>query len=72
MGGTALTLEATIANGRIVMGGLNGVITLSVNAASTTSLLGTYTWDLEVTFPTGVVRTVSSGRLLVAADTTYG
>lgn len=62
-------LEATTANGRIVLAG--GTITFNVSATLTAALpVGTAVYDLEVTSATGVVSTWAYGTITVVRKVT--
>ena len=65
-----VVIEATTINSKLVVGGTNGLIELAMPPADTVGLLGTYLWDLELTYADGVIKTVAGGRLVVTADIT--
>lgn len=47
-----------------------GVITLSMTATQTNSLLGEYKYDLQLTNPSNQIRTYTYGTITVTNDTT--
>lgn len=64
-------LALTTANGRITVGGSNGLITLLVSATDTaalTTFCGVY--DLEVISPTGVVTRLLEGQVEISKEVT--
>lgn len=68
---TTIILTLTTENGRITVGGSNGLITLLVSATDTaalTSFCGVY--DLEVISPTGVVTRLLEGQVEVSKEVT--
>lgn len=68
---TTIILTLTTENGRITVGGANGLITLLVSAADTaalTSFCGVY--DLEVISPTGVVTRLLEGQVEISKEVT--
>lgn len=68
---TTIILTLTTENGRITVGGANGLITLLVSAADTaalTTFCGVY--DLEVISPTGVVTRLLEGQVEVSKEVT--
>lgn len=70
--GTAV-IQATSSGGspQITITGAEGLIELEVDATDTDSLLGTYYYDVELTYSGGAVSTIDSGILTVTADVTY-
>lgn len=56
---------------QITITGAEGLIELEVDATDTDSLLGTYYYDVELTYSGGAVSTIDSGTLTVTADVTY-
>jgi hypothetical protein len=48
----------------------DGIITLSMTAAQTNDLTGEYSYDLQIIYPNGNVRTYTWGTLTVLTDTT--
>lgn len=68
----ALVAEATTGNGVLVLNGPAGRLDLILPAATMATLYGNYRFDLEVTYPTGVVRTYEQGALVVAEDVSRG
>lgn len=67
----AVLLELTTENGRIVLGGLAGTVTLVLTAAETEALTwrsGVY--DLEIEFPSGDVRRLLAGTVRVVPEVT--
>jgi hypothetical protein len=68
---TTIILTLTTENGRITVGGSNGLITLLVSAADTaalTTFCGVY--DLEVISPAGVVTRLLEGQVEVSKEVT--
>lgn len=68
---TTIILTLTTENGRITVGGANGLITLLVSAADTaalTTFCGVY--DLEVISPTGVVTRLLEGQVEISKEVT--
>jgi len=68
---TTIILTLTTENGRIIVGGANGLITLLVSAADTaalTTFCGVY--DLEVISPAGVVTRLLEGQVEVSKEVT--
>lgn len=68
---TTIILTLTTENGRITVGGANGLITLLVSAADTaalTTFCGVY--DLEVISPAGVVTRLLEGQVEVSKEVT--
>lgn len=68
---TTTILTLTTENGRITVGGANGLITLLVSAADTaalTTFCGVY--DLEVISPAGVVTRLLEGQVEVSKEVT--
>lgn len=47
-----------------------GVITLSMTATQTAGLLGEYVYDLQLTYPSGNIRTYTYGTITVYLDAT--
>ena len=70
VGAASPTLTATIANSRISITPAEGLITLNIAGADTASLLGSYVWDLEVTYSNGRIQTVTEGTLVVTQGVT--
>jgi len=69
----SLIYAASTANGDIVVEPLSGALALTVAAASTaTWAAGSYRFDLEVTYPDGVVATYESNVVAVMEDQSYG
>lgn len=67
-----LIFAATMDNGSITIDGSNGTIIMNVSAAVTRTVApGTYYFDLEVTYPSGVVRTYEQDKLIVLKDITH-
>jgi len=66
-------IQATSSGGspKITITGAEGLIELEVDATDTDSLLGTYYYDVELTYSDGTVSTIDSGTLTVTADVTY-
>jgi hypothetical protein len=61
-----LTLEASTSNGLLALGGTNGEITVTIPAATTSSVApGYYFYDLKLTFASGVVETAAYGAIQV-------
>lgn len=48
----------------------SGVITLTMTAAQTNGLLGEYRYDLQMTNPSGAIKTYTFGTITVANDYT--
>lgn len=68
---STIILTLTTENGRITVGGSNGLITLLVSAADTaalTTFCGVY--DLEVISPTGVVTRLLEGQVEISKEVT--
>jgi len=68
---TTIIWTLTTENGRITVGGANGLITLLVSAADTaalTTFCGVY--DLEVISPAGVVTRLLEGQVEVSKEVT--
>ncbi len=63
-----LTLTSTPAFGITLSSA--GVITLSMTAAQTSALLGEYVYDLQITYPSGTIRTYTYGTITVYLDAT--
>ncbi len=61
----ALTTE----NGRIVLGGANGKITLTISATDTATMTGVYLYDLEIVNGAVVTR-LMKGSLSVSLEAT--
>ena len=70
--GTAV-IQATSSGGspQITITGAEGLIELEVDSTDTDALLGTYYYDVELTYSDGTVSTIDSGTLTVTADITY-
>jgi hypothetical protein len=67
---TTKTLDLTTENGRIVLGGAAGTITVNVPAASTAALVAKdYVYDLELVSGSIVTR-LFEGKFLVTAEVT--
>lgn len=66
----ALVLEASTANGRLVIA--PGTITLEVAFADMELPPGTYRFDLEVTYASGRRRTYEVNVLVVLEDVSHG
>jgi hypothetical protein len=67
---TTKTLDLTTENGRIVLGGLLGTITINVPASMTAALVAKdYVYDLELVTPSTVTR-LFEGKFLVTAEVT--
>jgi hypothetical protein len=64
----ALTLTSTPAAG-ITLTSL-GVITITMTATQTNALLGEYSYDLQITSPTSVIKTYTYGTISVLQDNT--
>lgn len=64
-------LLMTTANGRITFGGPNGLLTISLDSATTDSLsFDTGVFDLEVTFPGGRKDRILAGSVRVSPAVT--
>jgi hypothetical protein len=60
----AVVLEATTANGRIVLGGVPSNIVVTFDKATMAAVLpGDYVYDLELTSPGGVDTALMTGRI---------
>lgn len=67
----SVLLELTTANGRIVNGGANGQLTLTLSNAITSALVwrsGVY--DLELTSPGGIISRIIEGNVTVGLEVT--
>lgn len=65
------TFDFSTANGRIVVGGVDGKFTISASSTDTATVpAGTYYYDLEITSPASVKTTLLSGVLTVAKQVT--
>ena len=68
---TNILLEASTANGYIVLGGPAGTIAITVPAAVTAALTATRgVYDLEITSPTGTVTRLVEGDVEVSLEVT--
>lgn len=68
---TAVLLSLTTENGRIVLGGANGIITLKLSATDTAAIAWTSgVYDLEIVFAGGVVRRLMYGSVTVSQEVT--
>lgn len=75
-------VDASTTNGKIVLGGAAGTITITLPATETTtytgwptsgsSLQGTGVWDLELESPTGVVTRLLKGKVTLDPEVTHG
>lgn len=68
---TDILLELTSENGRLVLGGLDGTITITLTATETAAIdwcKGVY--DLEVVAPDGFVTRLLEGRVSVSKEVT--
>jgi hypothetical protein len=63
-----LTLTSTPAAG-ITLSNV-GVITISMTAAQTSALLGEYSYDMQITYPSGIIKTYTFGTITVYLDAT--
>lgn len=68
---TSLLYEMTDANGKLIIGGANGIISGSISAADSTA----FTWidavyDLELTFPNAEVKRILNGTVLIDKEVT--
>lgn len=66
-------LELTTENGRVQLGGATGTVTLNLSDSETAAINwpdGVY--DLEVVFPSGFVRRLLSGGVVVSPEVTRG
>lgn len=66
-----LVLEATVANGRLVLTPAEGRVDLTMEAAVMWLAPGRYPFDLQITDAAGVVRTVEQDRLIIVKDVTH-
>ena len=65
------TFDFSTANGRIVVGGVDGKFTITASASATATIpAGSYYYDFEVTSPAGVKTTLLSGVVTVAKQVT--
>jgi hypothetical protein len=68
---TAVLLELTTENGRIVLGGTAGTVELLVDADTTTAITWDGgAWDLEIVHPGGEVTRLAQGSLCVSPEVT--
>lgn len=64
-------LDCSEANGRIVLGGAAGTITITVAAATMSAIAaGTYVYDLELTAAGGKVTRLIEGKFQVKSEVT--
>ena len=63
-------VSATIDNSQISINAAEGTISLDVPPSVTDDLLGSYVWDLEVTYSNDQVQTVAEGTLVVTQGVT--
>lgn len=69
--GTTVIIELSTVNGRIVLGGIAGTITLTIAATDSAALPpGEYRYDLEMTTGGGVVTRLLEGQFTVKAEIT--
>ena len=66
----AITLEISVGNGMTFEDALNGVFAWDqINQLNWA--VGTYFWDVEITFINGEIQTVAEGSFPVNQDTSY-
>lgn len=69
----SVTLEASTSNGRIVLGGVAGTVTINVESSAMEAIAaGSYVYDLELVSPTAtpVVTRLVEGTFTVDAEVT--
>jgi hypothetical protein len=68
---TAVLLELTTENGRIVLGGTAGTVEMLVDADTTAAITWDGgAWDLEIVHPAGEVTRLAQGSLCVSPEVT--
>jgi hypothetical protein len=68
---TAITLELTTTNGRLIMGGALGTISILVDNTTMSGIpAGSYVYDLEIVSANGKVTRLIEGRFVVKAEVT--
>jgi len=68
---TAVIVELSTANGRAVITGSEGKITLTLTAAETAALTaGTYIYDLNLTAPDATVTKILQGAFVINESVT--
>lgn len=68
---SAVALLLTTENGRILLGGSEGTVTLTVSAEDMADLsAGPYTYDLELISPSGYVTRLIMGSFIVRSEVT--
>jgi hypothetical protein len=68
---STITLELTTVNGRILLGGAAGTVTLDVVANNMVAVAeGKYVYDLELVSPAGVVTRLVQGNFVVRPEVT--
>lgn len=71
VGAPTVLCELTTDNGRIVLGGAAGTITLKLDAATTTAFAWrTGVWDMELVYTDGRVRRFMQGAVTVDPNVT--
>jgi hypothetical protein len=69
---TAVIVELSTSNGRIVITPSAGRITLTLSAAETAALdAGTYMYDLNITAPDSTVTKILQGAFVVSNSVTH-
>ncbi len=63
--------EYTVANGKLVIDGVNGIITLTIPNAETTALSDIYFYDLEIESAAGAVTRLMQGRVTISGEVTW-
>ena len=67
----ALIIELSTVNGRIVLGGKNGKIKLTISGDDTAALVpGSYVYDLKLTSGANQPVRILQGRFIVSAEVT--
>ena len=64
----AKVAEASTADGRLVVTAAQGRVDMTVPAAAMQLAPGAYRFDLELTYPGGVVQTIEQSTLVVLED----
>lgn len=67
---TTTLVELTTANGRIVLGGAAGTITLSLSATVTAGIARSGVWDIELVSAGGVVSRPLRGAFILEREVT--
>ena len=69
LGTSAVTLQATTANGKLVMDNANGRVTVTFTAADTDIKAESYVYDL-VLYASGITTRILEGQFIVTAGVT--